>query len=94
MDALSSRLLYSQQDFAKAAAFRLIPAPKVVPKPIINVTWVAQPPNIDGNLNDWNMRAGASLQGAKNRGAQIALTRDAIESVSRLPSHEGPAFLE
>jgi hypothetical protein len=68
---------YTQQDFAKAAAFRLTPVPKAAPKPILNVTWAAQPPAIDGKLNDWNMRAGAALQGAKNRGAQIALTRDA-----------------
>ncbi len=67
---------YSQQDYAKAAAFRLIPPPKVVPKPILNVTWVSQPPKIDGNLSDWNMRTGATLQGTKNRGAQIAMARD------------------
>ncbi len=68
---------YSQQDYAKAAAFRLIPPPKVVPKPILNVVWAAQPPRIDGNLGDWQMRTGASLQGTNNRGAQIALARDA-----------------
>ncbi len=68
---------FAQQDFAKAAAFRQLPASKAVPKPILNVTWVAQPPNIDGKLNDWNMRAGASLEGSKGRGAQVALSRDA-----------------
>jgi hypothetical protein len=68
---------YSQQDYAKAAAFRLIPPPKVMPRPILNVAWVTQPPKIDGSLNDWNMRTGANLQGAKNRGAKVALARDA-----------------
>ena len=68
---------FTQQDSAKAAAFRELPESKPVPKPILNVTWVAQAPNIDGKLNDWNMRAGASLQGSKGRGAQVALTRDA-----------------
>ena len=68
---------YSQQDFDKASAFRLIPAPKAVPKPIVNVAWAVQPPKIDGNLSDWNMRAGASLQGPKDRSAQVAITRDA-----------------
>jgi hypothetical protein len=68
---------YSQQDYAKAAAFRLAPQAKVAPRPILNVAWTSQPPRIDGNLSDWKMRAGASLQGAKNRGAQVALARDA-----------------
>ena len=68
---------YSQQDYAKATAYRLTPPPKVVPKAILNVTWATQPPKIDGSLSDWNMRTGASLEGAKSRGAQIAIARDA-----------------
>jgi hypothetical protein len=68
---------YTQQDSSKAAAFRSIPAAMVAPKPIVNVAWVPQPPKIDGELSDWNMRAGASLQGPKGRSAQVALTRDA-----------------
>jgi hypothetical protein len=68
---------YSAQDFAKATAFRLIPPPKIVPKPILNVTWATEAPKIDGNLSDWNMKTGASLQGSKGRGADVAIARDA-----------------
>jgi FlgD Ig-like domain len=67
----------TQQDFAKAAAYRQTPASTQAPKPIINVSWAAQTPDIDGKLDDWNMKAGATLQGSKGRGAQVALTRDA-----------------
>ncbi len=68
---------YSPQDSAKAVAFRSVPVVKPPPMPVLNVTWAAQPPAIDGNLNDWNMHYGAALQGGKNRSAQVALARDA-----------------
>ncbi len=68
---------FTPQDFAKAAAFRSTPVVKPPPMPILNVTWAPQAPAIDGNLADWNMHYGATLQGGKNRSAQVALSRDA-----------------
>lgn len=64
-------------DVARAKDFRDIPKPKPVTPPILNVTWVARPPRIDGDLSDWNMRGGVVIEGSKGRSAQVALSRDA-----------------
>ena len=69
---------FTAQDVAKAASLRATPGAKSVPRPIINVTWASQPPKVDGNLSEWEMRAGAALPADKGRGAQIAIARDAM----------------
>lgn len=63
-------------DVQKAAALRTVPQPKAPPKPALAVTWFATPPAIDGDLSDWNLARGVSLDGGKDRSADIALGRD------------------
>jgi len=60
-----------------AAMIRATPKPVVVPKPVLAVTWLNTPPVIDGDLSDWNLNYGASLDGGQGRSANIALGRDA-----------------
>ncbi|HEX4140212.1 MAG TPA: hypothetical protein VHY09_07675, partial [Candidatus Methylacidiphilales bacterium] len=67
----------SEADAQKAAAMREVPEQPVVPKPVLAVTWLNKPPTIDGDLSDWNLSAGASLDGGNGRTADVALGRDA-----------------
>ena len=63
---------------AKAAALvRAAPRPVVIPGPVLAVTWLSTPPGIDGDLSDWNLNNGASIDGGNGKSASIALGRDA-----------------
>ena len=67
----------SEADAQKAAQMREMPEQKVAPKPVLAVTWLGKTPAIDGDLSDWNLGAGVSLDGGNGRTAEIALGRDA-----------------
>ena len=60
-----------------AAMVRATPKPVLVPKPVLAVTWLNTPPMIDGDLSDWDLNNGASLDGSNGKSASIALGRDA-----------------
>jgi hypothetical protein len=60
-----------------AASMRAMPQQEAAPEPALAVTWLSKPPTIDGDLSDWNLRNGASLDGGRGRTADIALGRDA-----------------
>jgi len=62
----------------QATLLRAMPKPVVIPKAMIDVTWPGMPPPlIDGDLSDWNLNEGVSLDGGKGKSAAIALRRDA-----------------
>jgi hypothetical protein len=71
-----------------AAVVRAAPKPVVVPKPVLAVTWLNAPPVIDGNLSDWNLRSGVSLDGGNGKTADIALGRDALNLYLAYSVHE------
>ena len=48
------------------------------PPPILHVTWLEPAPKIDGDLSDWDMRAGVRLTGSGKRRANVALGRDRL----------------
>jgi hypothetical protein len=73
--AASYRL--SQDDVRRAAAMREIPPAKTPPRPVLSVTWLDRPPAIDGDLKDWNLAAGVTMDGGSGRSAEVALGRDA-----------------
>ena len=60
-----------------AATMRATPPPAVAPKPVLAVTWLNTPPVIDGDLSDWDLNNGASLDGGNGKTADVALGRDA-----------------
>ena len=60
-----------------ASTLRATPRPLLPPRPVLAVTWLSRPPVIDGDLSDWNLNNGASLDGGNGRTADIALGRDA-----------------
>lgn len=65
-------------DVQAAALARAAPKPKpAAPPPILHATWATSPPAVDGDLSDWNMAAGVTLDGGKGRTARVALARDA-----------------
>lgn len=68
----------SAADVEAAAKLRTVAvtAPKPAEQPIIHVAWQQTAPQVDGDLRDWNMNTGVTLQANQNRGAQIALSRD------------------
>lgn len=70
-------LKLTDKDVARAAKMSELPVAKAAPKPILAVASANHPPAIDGNLDDWNLRSGVKLEGAKGRSARVALSRDA-----------------
>ena len=65
-------------DVQAAALARSAPKPKPsAPPPILHVAWAAPPPAVDGDLSDWDMAAGVTLDGGQGRTAHVALARDA-----------------
>ena len=67
----------SENDVKLAASLRDVPEQQAAPKPVMAVTWLSKPPAIDGNLGDWNLASGVSLDGGNGKTADIALGRDA-----------------
>ncbi|HUA97810.1 MAG TPA: hypothetical protein VMA34_05745, partial [Terracidiphilus sp.] len=67
----------SDSGIKTAALARAMPAAVVVPKPVLAVTWLNKPPAIDGDLSDWELNNGVSLDGGNGKTADIALGRDA-----------------
>ena len=76
----------------KAAAMREIPEAKLAPKPVIGIHWLQQPPVIDGDLSDWNLNAGVSLDGGNGKNAEVALGRDAKNLYLAYKVHEPNAL--
>lgn len=72
----TTTLTLTPEDVRIAAAARALPAEKVMPKPVLTMRWADTPPTIDGALDDWAMRAGATLTADGGRSAQVALARD------------------
>ena len=66
-----------EDDVQRAAAIRQRPAAKTPPRPVLAVTWLDKPPAIDGELGDWNLSAGVTMDGGSGRTAEVALGRDA-----------------
>ncbi|HEX4140015.1 MAG TPA: hypothetical protein VHY09_06675 [Candidatus Methylacidiphilales bacterium] len=63
---------------AEAAKQRALPAVQApAPRPVIDIAWLDHGPAIDGDLADWNMARGVSLEGTHGRSAEVALGRDA-----------------
>ena len=60
-----------------AAMMRATPKPVLVPSPVLAVTWLNTPPVIDGNLSDWDLNNGPTINGGNGKSASIALGRDA-----------------
>jgi DNA-binding beta-propeller fold protein YncE len=67
---------FAPDEVKAAAAWRDLPRVEPPPKPLIRVTWLDSSPKIDGDLSEWNMSAGVSLDGGAQRKAEIALGRD------------------
>lgn len=67
----------SEADVKKAAQVQTLPEPTAAPKPRIGVQWLDHPAAIDGDLSEWHLGEGVSLDGGKGRKAEIALGRDA-----------------
>ena len=74
---LSVALPWTEQDAHDAAALRALPVKREPPSPILHVAWLDPAPKIDGDLSDWDMRAGVRLTGSGKRWANVALGRDA-----------------
>jgi hypothetical protein len=72
-----SKLAISEADAKLAAATTPASAPKRVVKPVIGARWLDTAPKIDGDLSDWEMNYGATLDGGEKRSATVALGRDA-----------------
>jgi DNA-binding beta-propeller fold protein YncE len=83
-----SDFFLSGQDVRNAAAARQAPRPAPPPQPLLGVTWVSKPPKIDGDLSDWDLDDGTHLDGGKDRGADIALARDADTLYLAFKVHE------
>jgi hypothetical protein len=86
-------LSLSQGEVDKAATMRKLPEIKVPPKPVMRVAWLGTPPVIDGDLSEWNMNLGVSLDGGKGRTAEIALARDKDNLYLAYQVHEPTAPL-
>lgn len=67
----------TEDDVHKAAAMRAVPVTKTPPRPVLAVAWLDKRPAIDGNLDEWNLRAGVAMEGGNGRTAEVALGRDA-----------------
>ncbi len=70
-------LPWTEQDVRETAALRARPSKREPPAPVLHVTWLDPAPKIDGDLSDWDMRAGVRLTGSPKRGANVTLGRDA-----------------
>ena len=75
-------------DVKLAASMRQIPEEKAAPKPVLAVTWLTNAPAIDGDLSDWKLGAGVTLDGGKGRTADVALGRDADNLYLAYQVHE------
>jgi hypothetical protein len=78
----------NEDDVQKAAAMREVPAAKAPPRPLLAVAWLETPPTIDGDLGDWNLAAGVTLDGGNGRAAEVALVRDAQKLYLAYRVHE------
>lgn len=67
----------TQGGIQQAQSFRAAPKPVVAPKPVLDVSWLSRPPIIDGDLSDWSLNEGISLNDGKGKSAAIAMGRDA-----------------
>ncbi len=55
---------------------------------MIGIHWLTRPPAIDGDLSDWNLNAGAGLDGGSGKKAEVALGRDAKNLYLAYKVHE------
>lgn len=78
----------SAADAQKAAQMRDVPEQKAAPKPVLAVTWLGKAPAIDGDLADWNLGSGVTLDGGNGRTADVALGRDAEHLYLAYKVHE------
>jgi hypothetical protein len=83
------RYRLSDADVRKAAAMREVPVAKARPRPLLAVSWFGKPPLIDGDLADWNLAAGVTMDGGNGRAAEVALGRDAEKLYVAYRVHEG-----
>ncbi len=50
-------------DYKLAASMHEVPAQEAAPKPVLAVKWLSKAPVINGDLSDWDLNEGASLDG-------------------------------
>ena len=67
----------SEAEATAAGAARQAPVAAEAARPTLRVAWLAQPPTVDGELDDWVMDQGVRLDAGDGRGARVALGRDA-----------------
>ena len=79
---------FSNSDVKLAASMRDVPEQQAIPKPVVAVTWLSKPPAIDGNLSDWNLANGVSLDSGNGKTAEISLGRDADKLYLAYKVHE------
>jgi hypothetical protein len=75
-------------DVKLAASMREVPEVKSAPKPVLAATWLAKAPVVDGDLSDWKMPDGATLDGGNGHTAEVALGRDAANLYLAYRVHE------
>ncbi len=73
----TGKLRLTQADVDRAAEFRAAPQQTARPQPVLSIGQLRGPLTIDGNLADWNLDEGVTLTASQNRGARVALQRDA-----------------
>ncbi|MDR1305599.1 MAG: hypothetical protein LBK76_10325 [Verrucomicrobiales bacterium] len=61
---------------ARAETFRNQPKPRVMPPPVLRMTWANTPLTVDGQLDDWPAGEYATLDKGDGRKAEVALARD------------------
>ena len=84
----TSNLRLTDAEVRRAAAARKLPEKKPAPKPLLAIAWRNEPPAIDGDLSDWNLATGCSLDGGNGRTAEVALGRDARHLYLAYKVHE------
>jgi hypothetical protein len=88
-----SAFTLTQEDAQRAADERQIPEQKAAPKPVIKLAWLTKPPTLDGDLSDWNMNDGVTMDGGGGRTATVALGRDQANLYLAYSVHEPTAPL-
>jgi hypothetical protein len=73
---IESTFTLTQEDADRAVTERSLPEQKAPPKPVIKLSWFSKPPTVDGDLSDWKMADGVSMDGGNGRSADVTLGRD------------------
>lgn len=85
------KLVLTEADVQKAAAARTAGASAAPPpQPVLRVNWLTNPPQVDGDLADWDMASGVTMTADGGRSAEAALGRDAANLYLAYRVHGAP----